>query len=104
MKPLTEFDPRPLFHFPNRAFAQTHQEQGCYDGKVTEAIDQEAEARADASDDESGDRRPDQPRQVEERGIEGDGVAEVFFALDEFHDHGLPHRQIKGIDYALNQA
>src|SRR6185503_6569036 len=58
--------------------------------QVAESVNQEAITLSYRGDHEARDRRPDQTGEVELRGVERDGVAEVVRIGDELPDDRLP--------------
>lgn len=46
-------------------------------------------------------KRPQQPREVEHAGIQGDGVWQILAAFDQLDDEGLAGRDVKRVDQSL---
>ena len=103
-KPLPQFDPRMLPHRALRTAGQAHREQRGDDRHVRDSIHQITQARPESGDDEPGDGRPDQPREIKQRRVQRDGIAQMLLALDEFHNQRLPGGHVHRVDDALHQA
>ncbi len=81
-----------------------HQQQGCDDGKVANAIDQETPAFAEGSDHQARDGRTNQPAAVRHGRVDGDGVTEVVPIVDHLNEEGLARGHVEGIDQALKSG
>ena len=49
-------------------------------------------------------RRSDEARSVGQRRIDGDGVGQVFAAVDHLHEKRLARRHVEGIDQSLQRG
>ena len=80
-----------------RSAVHMHQHQTDDDGDVADGIGGKAPAFADFRHQNSGDGGADDARTVEHRGIQGDGVHQIFFA-DHVNEEGLASGNIEGVD------
>ena len=81
---------------------EAHQQQRGDDGEVGDAVDQEAGAFAGTCDDEAGNSGADEAGGVDQRGVEGDGVAQVVFGAADHLDHeALAAGHVEGVDETL---
>src|SRR6266513_3604214 len=78
---------------------EPHREEAGDHGDVAHAVQEEAHADAGDSDQDSRDRRADDPGGVEHGRVERDRVHEVLFA-DELHDERLAGGNVERIDDA----
>src|SRR5882757_7424237 len=90
-----------LTAFDYRDGAKVHHEQRCDDGEVAYSIDEEAPAFAVQRDDEAGERRTDQTRNIDDGGIERDRITEVAPVINHFDQEGLAARHVEGVNEAL---
>ncbi len=65
---------------------------------------EKAPALACRCDQHSGQRRPNQPRHVHHRRIDGDGIAQIGAVVHHLHHEGLAPRHVECIDDALHDA
>ncbi len=76
-----------------------YQQQADDDGPETDGIGIKTDGEAPDAHDDAGQGRADNPCQVEDRGVQRDGVHQVLLA-DKFNDKGLTRRHVQGIDHA----
>ncbi len=87
-----------------RRGGQPHPQQRGNHRDVAHRVDQEAPALAHRRDQQARNRRPDEPRHVDHRRVERDGVAEVLLVVDHRDEERLPARHVEGVDRALAHA
>ena len=81
---------------------EAHQQKRGDDGEVGDAVDQEAGAFAGARDDEAGNGGADKASGVDQRGVEGDGVAQVLLgAADHLDQEALAAGHVEGVYESL---
>ena len=80
---------------------QPHRQQPPDHRDIAEAVDQEAVALADRGHQAAGDGRAEQPRAVEVRRVQRDGVTQVGAVVDHPHHERLPGGNLDRVDDAL---
>ena len=81
-----------------------HHEQRGDDREVADAVDEEAPAFAVGSDDHAGERRADEPREIDHGRVERDGVAEVALVFDHLDHERLAAGHVECVDETLHHA
>ena len=83
---------------------QAHGVERGDDGEVADAVNEEAVAFAGNCDHHAGERRTDQARHIDHGRIQRDGVTQILFIFDHFHEERLAAGHVKRIDRALQSA
>ena len=88
--------PDPRRGGPPHRRVRPHDGQGPERRDEAQSVDEEAGSDADEADQQARHRRAQDPRQVEDGGVERDRVHEVL-AADQLDDEGLPGRVVDGV-------
>ncbi len=76
------------------------QNKGDDAGEIAHGVYQKTGALSHCGDQYAGNGGADQPRAVDHRGVQGDGVAEYVLVLHYVHDKGLPGSDVESGDEA----
>ena len=94
----------------DQEWGHAHHEERGDDGDIAGAVDGKAVAFADGCDDNAGDGGTDEAGDVDDGGVERDGVREVLLigfacvARDHLDEEGLAAGHVEGIDKPLKDA
>src|SRR5262249_50333010 len=81
-----------------------HQAQSRNRSQVTGGVDVKTSRFSGLGNQDPADRRTDEARSVENRGVERDRVAQVTFVLQQLDHERLARRNVESVDRSQNQA
>ena len=85
-------------------FRNPHGQQGQDDGKETDPVQKKADPLARECDHDPCDGRSDEPRPVEKKGVQRNGVSQILFPVEHLDDERLPNGYVHRINEPEEQT